>query len=116
MTQIQANNPYTARTHQNIKQGEKYAGFLRLMKSRKFWQATLQLFFLAMLAGFVLVGCASKSCLEEVYLPQKCAVSKKPRPLYTGLVVQDLKQALIYTELLEQDLALCRGEKKDNDE
>ena len=116
MTQIQANNPYTARSRRNIKQGVLFAGFLRLMKSRKFWHAALQVAFLLTLALIAFVGCSQKGVINEVYIPQKCEVSKKPRPLYTGILVQDLKQTLIYTELLEQDLALCRGEKKDNDE
>lgn len=116
MTQIQANNPYTARSRRNIKQGVLFAGFLRLIQSRKFWHAALQVAFLLTLALIAFVGCSQKGVINKVYVPQKCEVSKKPRPLYTGLVVQDLKQTLIYTELLEQDLALCRGEKKDNDE
>lgn len=111
MIQTRANNPYTASNRRNIKQGELNAGFARLIKSRKFWSVCLQVAFLLTLALIAFVGCSQKGIINEVYIPQKCEVTKKVRPLKTGQLVQDFKQTLIYTELLEQDLAVCRGEK-----
>lgn len=111
-----ANKLYTATNHRNIKQGVGYGGCLRLMKRLKLCRIFFQMLILAALVLIAFSGCSEKIAYKEVYLPQKCELTPKARPLKTDKVTQDLKQALVYTELLEQDLAICRGEKGVSDE
>ena len=99
-----------AAEHRNIRQGS-CGGCLRFIKRLAFWRMLWQFAILALLA-LVAFGCASpKTQIKEVLIPQKCEVSKKYRPAKSGEVVQDLQNALVYTELLEADLRICRGEK-----
>lgn len=64
---------------------------------------------LCLFISLVFVGCGVK--YKEVLVPVKCSVSDKTRPLYTKNVVKDFKNILIYTELLEADLKICKGGK-----
>lgn len=85
--------------------------YINWTAQRRLWRIVLHLVFFAMLALFALYGCAQKLEYKEVFLPQKCEVSKKTRPPYTQNLSEDVKNILIYTELLEADLKLCLGEK-----
>ncbi len=87
-------------------------GLFEGIKSRKAWQIALNLVILGLLA-FMAFGCAAKTEYKEVLIPQKCEVTKKIRPIYKGEVVEDLRQTLVYTELLEADLQICRGENNE---
>ena len=101
-----------AAEHRNIRQGS-CGGCLRLIKRLAFWRMLWQFPILALLA-LVAFGCASpKTQIKEVLIPQKCEVSAKIRPIYKGEVVEDLRQTLVYIELLEQDLQICRGENNE---
>ena len=73
----------------------------------------MKLISLTVLMALVLSGCATKVRYKEVLVPQKCEVSTKTRPLYTKNVVRDFKNVLIYTELLEQDIKICKGGKNE---
>ncbi|KAA8711150.1 hypothetical protein [Helicobacter canis] len=59
----------------------------------------------------VLTGCASTK-REAVYIPTKCKTKPlpKPTPSKDSSISQDVAEILQYTELLERDLAFCRGE------
>ncbi len=105
---MKVNSIYTAANHRNIKQGVGYSGYLRAIKACR---VALQVVILAALALIALSGCASKTQIKEVLVPQKCEVSPKFRPAKSGEAVKDLQNALVYTELLEADLRVCRGER-----
>lgn len=98
------------RTHRNEKKGRVFALITKALKGRIFWIRLLNALILSAIALFVLTACAGKCELKEVLVPTKCPVSPKPRPIFTGDVVSDLKQTLIYTELLEADLKVCLGD------
>lgn len=95
------------------KKGKRFALITKALKGRLFWIRVLQITFLTLLALFVFTACAGKCELKEVFVPVKCEVTPKIRPLFTNELVEDLRQTLIYTELLETDLRLCLGEKGD---
>ena len=97
----------------NIRQSNGLlARAVSFIKSRKALKFALNMAVLALLA-FMALGCAEKIEYKEVLIPQKCEVSAKIRPIYKGEVVEDLRQTLVYTELLEQDLQICRGENNE---
>ena len=77
--------------------------------SLKFWQRCLSVAFFIALTLIAFCGCAEKVAYKEVFVPQKCSVLQKPRPAKTGELLKDFDTILIYTELLEQDLNICRG-------
>lgn len=89
---------------------QKSAFNFKFLKQRRFWQRFLSLIFLAALLLIALSGCGEKVVFKEVLVPQKCSVSVKNRPLYTQDILNDTRNLLIYTELLECDLKACRGE------
>lgn len=104
------NNFEITAEYRNIRQ-DNCGGCLRLIKKLSFWRALWQITILTVLA-LVAFGCASpKTQIKEVLVPQKCEVTRKYRPQKSGEAVQDLQNALVYTELLEADLRVCRGEK-----
>lgn len=96
--------------YRHEKKGKRFALITKALKGRLFWIKALQIAFLALLVLFVFTACAGKCQLKEVFVPVKCEVTPKIRPLFTGEVVADLRQTLIYTELIEADLRLCLGE------
>ena len=98
------------RTHRNEKKGRVFALITKALKNRRFYLVALHAVILATLALFALTGCAEKCELKEVLVPVKCPVSPKTRPIFTRDIVADLRQTLIYTELLEADLKVCLGE------
>ena len=59
----------------------------------------------------VLTGCTTTK-REAVYIPTKCKTKPlpKPTPSKDSSISQDVAEILQYTELLERDLAFCRGE------
>ncbi|TLD94633.1 hypothetical protein LS71_009270 [Helicobacter jaachi] len=56
-------------------------------------------------ALLLLCGCADK----VVYVPTKCDVPARAKPINQGSVIKYLKEVLIYAEGLERDLNFCRG-------
>lgn len=59
----------------------------------------------------VLTGCTTTK-REAVYIPTKCKTKSipKPTPSKDSSISQDVAEILQYTELLERDLAFCKGE------
>lgn len=85
-------------------------GFKGILKAPKTYRIALQVLILAALILVGLSGCAAKIEYKEVLVPQKCEVTKKYRPAQTGDILGDFKGVLVYTEMLESDLAVCLGE------
>lgn len=48
-------------------------------------------------------GCSAK----VVYVPVKCGIIQRTKPVKTPNIVENIKNILIYTELLEKDLDFC---------
>lgn len=59
---------------------------------------------------FLLSSCATTLTTQEVFIPTKCAITPPPKPIYTGDVQKDLKNILIYDEMIQRDLSFCIGE------
>lgn len=58
-------------------------------------------------------GCGSKYLYKEVKVPVRCDIPERQKPKKQANTIQYLKEVLIYSELLEQDLHFCRtGEIK----
>ena len=59
----------------------------------------------------VLGGCTTTK-REAVYIPTKCKTKPipKPTPSKESSISQDVAEILQYIELVEKDLAFCRGE------
>lgn len=56
----------------------------------------------------MLQGCAKKQVVyKDVYIPIKCDIEIPKRPKLTGELVNDYKNALQHSELLESDLIFC---------
>ncbi len=66
--------------------------------------------FLFLLPLSLLCGCARVEYVE-VLVPQKCNVAKRERPKQSFDMGKDVKNVLIYTQMLEVDIKKCRGEK-----
>lgn len=63
----------------------------------------------------LLIGCASKERIvyKQVNTPIKCDIAPPLKPKYTGILIKDLTNLLIYAEQLERDLAFCTKEIND---
>lgn len=85
--------------------------FITALKTRIFWRKCVSFIFFAFIIAIVLSACAEKIVYKEVLVPQICPVSEKTRPIYSKDIQKDLSNVLIYTELLEADLKVCRGQK-----
>ncbi len=59
---------------------------------------------LACIMGFT--GC-TRTLYKEVYVPTKCEVPATPKPTYTGKLEEDLRNLLIYDEVIQKDLEFC---------
>lgn len=59
------------------------------------------------LAAFLMAGCSVVP--QEVLVPVKCDIPQRDRPMVSSGIVENIKNLLIYTEGLEQDIAFCRG-------
>ena len=71
----------------------------------------LKCFMLLLLSPLLLSGCA-RVVYEEVLIPTKCNVAKRERPSKSGKVSVDVKAIFAYTQALERDLKMCRGDKE----
>ncbi|TLD97675.1 hypothetical protein LS71_002740 [Helicobacter jaachi] len=60
--------------------------------------------------SLALSGCSRSVVYKEVYLPTNCDVKARVKPVNKGSSALFLKEILIYTQGLEQDLAYCKGE------
>ncbi|WP_104748583.1 hypothetical protein [Helicobacter cetorum] len=60
----------------------------------------------------IFCGCAKKIIYSQVKVPIKCDVSMPERPLKSLDSLEYLKQLLVYTEILEQDLKFCTSNEK----
>lgn len=60
----------------------------------------------------LLVGCATTTKREAVYIPTKCKTKPlpKPTPSKESSISQEVAEIFKYTEMLERDLDFCRGE------
>ncbi len=71
----------------------------------------LHIYLIAFLA-FVFNACASNEIIfKEVKVPIKCDIPKRERPPKDKNINKYFNNILVYTELLENDLAFCRGEE-----
>lgn len=52
-------------------------------------------------------GCATQTLYKEVYVPTKCEIPHTPKPNYTGNLEEDLRNLLIYDEVIQKDLEFC---------
>lgn len=67
----------------------------------------------AFFATLGLNGCGNKFLYKEVKVPVRCDIPERAKPKKQANTIQYLKDVLIYSELLEQDLYFCRtGEIK----
>ena len=66
---------------------------------------------LVLVLVLVLGGCTTTK-REAVYIPTKCKTKPipKPTPSKESSISQDVAEILQYIELVEKDLAFCRGE------
>lgn len=62
------------------------------------------------LIALFLIGCSGEPKIEyrEKLVPVKCQIQKTQLPAYTGILEKDIPNILVYTEILESDLAFCR--------
>lgn len=58
---------------------------------------------------FLFCACSTTLTTQEVLIPIKCDITPPQKPAYTGDVRQDLKNILIYNEILQRDLDFCIG-------
>lgn len=68
----------------------------------------------SILTSLIFVGCSFKEVEVEyrnVYIPVRCDVPKRERPKKSNSIAENFKRILIYTEILEKDLKVCRGEE-----
>lgn len=64
--------------------------------------------YLIILALLAFVGCADPEIqYVEKMVPVKCEIEMPQEPQYSGDIMQDLPNILIYTEVLESDLQFC---------
>lgn len=74
---------------------------------------TIIIVILAVLAVFLIVGCADKQ-KEAVYIPTKCKVDMPKKPIQRDSTSQSVIEILQYSELLEKDLDFCVNGKIEN--
>lgn len=69
------------------------------------------MFFITILLSLVLASCSTKRQIEyrQVLVPVKCEIPDRQRPSRQSDVLETLKAILIYTNLLEKDLKICKG-------
>lgn len=69
---------------------------------------------LFVVSAVIFASCAEPNIVyKEVKIPVQCAVDKQERPIYTGKILKDFENLLIYSEIIERDLEFCRtGESK----
>ncbi|TLD80183.1 hypothetical protein LS68_008165 [Helicobacter sp. MIT 05-5293] len=56
-------------------------------------------------------ACSTRTITQEVLIPTICTITPPPKPTYTGDVQKDLKNILIYDEMIQRDLHFCTGNK-----
>ncbi|RDU51259.1 hypothetical protein CQA49_09805 [Helicobacter sp. MIT 00-7814] len=59
------------------------------------------------LIPFFISGCFTRIVKEPVYIPTKCEISMPLRPNFHSNTAQNVKDLLIYTQELENDLRFC---------
>lgn len=64
-------------------------------------------FLLACVCSMILSGCAVK--YKEIYKAVRCDVDIPQKPKDTGDRIETLREILIYSNLLEQRLKVCKG-------
>lgn len=53
----------------------------------------------------VFVGC--QTTYKEVLVPTKCNVKPIEKPKYSNVIIEDLKNILVYDELLQEQIKFC---------
>lgn len=63
-------------------------------------------------AVLAITACAEPAVVyREVKVPVQCQIDKQNRPAYTGSLMEDFQNMLIYSEIIERDLDFCRTGK-----
>lgn len=57
--------------------------------------------------AFMFNSCAQQVVYKEVKIPIRCNVEIPKKPAYTDDFLKDLKEFLIYSEMLEKTLYFC---------
>lgn len=79
---------------------------MRFLKCIYIYAITVYVFYVVLV--LMLHGCAKKQVVyKDVYVPVKCNIEIPKRPTLTGELVNDYKNALQHSELLESDLIFC---------
>lgn len=66
---------------------------------------------LCFLMLILLSGCSQRVIYKDVLVPTKCDVEMPKRPILSGDVLLDIKEALKHSEILESNLRFCiKGE------
>lgn len=71
-------------------------------------QSDLLLLLAVLLCVLILHGCSEPRVLyKDKLVPVKCQIDKTPKPTETGKLSIDIRNILIYTEILEKDIETC---------
>lgn len=54
-----------------------------------------------------LCGCATNTIYKDVYIPTQCNITKPSKPPLSSFVVENTRNAIIYTKKLECALDFC---------
>lgn len=76
------------------------------MRDDKLEWDTILIVIFAIIALFLIVGCADKQ-KEAVYIPTKCKIAMPKKPMPQDSTSQSVIEVLKYSEALEKDLEFC---------
>ena len=63
--------------------------------------------YVLMIAPLVFCACSTRTITQEVVIPTKCTITPTPKPAYTGDLQKDLRNILVYDEMIQRDLEFC---------
>ncbi len=76
------------------------------MRDDKLEWDTILIVIFAIIALFLIVGCADKQ-KEAVYIPTKCKIAMPKKPIPQDSTSKSVIEVLKYSESLEKDLEFC---------
>lgn len=76
------------------------------MRDDKLEWDTILIVIFAIIALFLIVGCADKQ-KEAVYIPTKCKIAMPKKPMPKDSTSKSVIEVLKYSEALEKDLEFC---------
>lgn len=76
------------------------------MRDDKLEWDTILIVIFAIIALFLIVGCADKQ-KEAVYIPTKCKITMPQKPMPKDSTSKSVIEVLKYSESLEKDLEFC---------